>query len=388
MMEKPRELLTYKVILPYTESCNPYKKFHIEYSIEATDRDSALKQAEKEFFGYLQYNSAAWVRLIDRDGIRVWRLSPDRDLPRDRQAIDALANELEGKDSETIYRILTSLGQLEDVSAASRVIPLLRHPDEQVAALAAETLGKIGDIASLPLLLQLFTPTANSRLKASILSSLARLAQTGDPIQDVLAQALGDADSRVRANAVEVIERLQIPSSGKLLVPLLADADNRVRANVLKALWTSHDRRTLTRTLLGMVDNANPWMRASAAFVLQHLDVEDRIRTVGRLATDPDPFVQTAAWRALLGLSDPACIPHWLSYLHRCRDNDPEPVFAKIESLGKAALPELLTWEARHRDARRLLRPLWERLELWVFQREGWTGWVRLKMRRLFHPRP
>lgn len=388
MMGQLRTLFTYKVTLPYTESSNPLKKFKIEYSIEAEDREAALQKAEREFFGYLQYNSAAWVRTIDRDQVRVWRISADPDLPQNAQSIDELANDLEGKDPEAIYRILSSLGKLEDAAASSRIIPLLRHSDEQVAALAAETLGKIGDSTNLPLLLQQFTPTAGSRLKASILSSIARLARSSDPIQDVLAQALGDSDSRVRANAVEVIEQLKIPSAGRLLVPLLADADNRVRANVLKALWTSHDRRTLTRTLQGMVDNTNPWMRASAAFVLQHIEVEDRIRILGQLTGDPDPFVQTASWRGILSLSHPDCIPHWLSYLYRHREIDPEPIFSKIESLGESAFPAILAWEALHRDFRRSLRPLWDRLELAVFQRQGWIGWGKLKAQRLFHPRP
>lgn len=378
----------YKVILPYTESSNPFKKFEIAYTIEAEDREAALQKAEREFFAYLQYNSAAWVRTIDRDQIRVWRISADPDLPKTPQSIDELANDLEGKDPETIYRILIALGQLEDTAASSRIIPLLRHADEQVAALAAETLGKIGDSANLPLLLALFTSTTGSRLKASILSAVGRLARARDPIQDVLAQALGDPDSRVRANAVEVIERLKIPSSGRLLVPLLADADNRVRANVLKALWTSHDRRTLAQTLHGMVDNTNPWMRASAAFVLQHIDIDDRIRILGQLSTDPDPVVQNAAWRGLSSFSDPDCIPPWLSYLFRHRDVDPEPIFSKIEHLGEPAITAILAWEARHKDMRRNLRPLWERLELAIFQRQGWVAWGRLKALRLFHPRP
>ena len=35
---------TYKVIIPYSESATPRKKFKIEYTVEASDRITALKK--------------------------------------------------------------------------------------------------------------------------------------------------------------------------------------------------------------------------------------------------------------------------------------------------------------------------------------------------------
>jgi len=98
----------YKVIIPYSESGNPRKKFKIEYSIEAANRDSALRKAEREFNSYADYNSASWVRNIEYEGIRIWKLIPD--MPQTPQHTDELAKQLSSGDEDIIYNTLKELG--------------------------------------------------------------------------------------------------------------------------------------------------------------------------------------------------------------------------------------------------------------------------------------
>ncbi|MFZ2960218.1 MAG: HEAT repeat domain-containing protein [Candidatus Ozemobacteraceae bacterium] len=372
-----RSLPTYKVVIPYSESSHPQKHFKIEYIIQAEDRETALAKAEREFNGYQQFNSAAWVRSIDRDQIRAWKISPD--LPQTSQSIDELAIGLESLDPEELYRSLLLIGELEDATASSRIIPLLRHSDDRVAALAAETLGKIGDTTNLSTLINHFTQNTGSRLKASILSAVGKLARSTDPVQDILSTAMGDPDARVRANAVEVVERLRIAGSGRLLLPLLADEDNRVRGNVLKALWTSHDRRALQGALKGMLESPNPWMRASAAFVLQHIELEGRIIALGGLLSDPDPVVKNSAWRAFSQFHDLSCIPFWLDYLFHHRECDPIRMFQNIEQFRSRAIPLIQAFERKGEEQREFVKFLWMRLEKKILADEGWMSWLKLR---------
>ena len=381
-MTSAKLLFTYSVIIPYSESASPRKRFTIEYSVEAPDRETALQKAEREFFAYTQYNSAAWVRVIEREGIRVWRMIPN--MPQTPQSIDELAGLLRSPDEDVIYNTLTSLGALEDAGPSSLITPLLGHPNDDIKALAAETLGKVGDPANLPVLLRHYRPEAPPRLKACILSSLSRLARSGDPISDVIASAIGDPDPRVRANAVEAVERLKLPATTRMLAPLLEDEDNRVRANVLKALWDTHDRARLAIVLREMAANPNHWMRASAAFVLRHVRIEGQLKVVEALLNDRIPEVHANAWKAILELSDIECIPIWFEHLNPLHVADFPRIQGKLETIGKPALDALLSIKPRSEEELRCLQTILKTFEKQAWDREGWLGWIKLKQRRFF----
>ncbi len=381
-MVPPRPLFTYRVIVPYSESANLQKRFKIEYTIEAPDRETALQKAEREFFAYTQYNSASWVRVIEREGIRVWKILPD--LPQTPQTIDELAARLRSDDEDILYNTLLSLGALEDATASALVTPLLRHPNPDIRTLAAETLGKMGDPSNLPLLLSHYTNEAPATLKATILTAISRLARPGDPVSDIIAAALGDKDPRVRANAVEAVERLRLPTTTRMLAPLLEDEDNRVRANVLKALWDTHDRAKLAATLREMATHPSHWMRASAAFVLRHVRIDQHLKLVQTLLEDRIPEVHANAWKALLVLEELDCIPLWFEHLNPLHVADLPLIQAKIEKMGPPAFERVLAVKPRSREEYRQVQGILDALEQQAWQQQGWLGWLKAKHRRFF----
>lgn len=381
-MSPPKPLFTYKVIIPYSESANLQKRFKIEYTLEAPDRETALQKAEREFFAYTQFNSASWVRVIEREGIRIWKVLPD--YPQTPQTIDELATRLHSDDEDVLYNTLLSLGALEDATAGALVIPLLRHPNPDLRTLAAETLGKMGDPSNLPLLLGHYTPESPPTLKATILTALARLARAGDPVSDIIASALGDHDPRVRANAVEAVERLRLPTTTRMLAPLLEDEDNRVRANVLKALWDTHDRAKLAATLREMASHPSHWMRASAAFVLRHVRIDDHLKLVQTLLEDRIPEVHANAWKALLILEELDCIPLWFEHLNPLHVADLPAIQAKIEKMGPPAFDRVLSVKPRSREEYRQVQGILDALEQQAWQQQGWLGWLKAKQRRYF----
>lgn len=371
---------TYKVIIPYSETANPRKKFKIEYTVAAVDRESALRKAEHEFESYADYNSASWVRSIEREGVRIWKLLPD--MPQTPECIDELARKLSSTDEDIVYNSLKALGEIEDSAASSQIIGVFRHSNPELVALAIETLGKIGDPSNLGAIRNIYKPDVNPRVKACIVSAMGRLALPDDDIVSFLTRALQDEDARVRANAIESIEKLDLPDVTRLLLPMLNDEDNRVRANVIKALWNKEDHDQLLEALRVMAIDDNPWMKASAVFVLDKVNIPGRLELLADMAGDPHPKIRQNAREALFRQNGVECIPWWLETL----DNDEEfaLVAGKVAKIGEKALSTILAFNGQSEKSRKYASMLLDLLEQQVLKASGWISWLKTKQKRLF----
>lgn len=371
---------TYKVIIPYSESGNPRKKFKIEYTIEAANRDSALRKAEREFNSYADYNSASWVRNIEREGIRIWKLIPD--MPQTPQHIDELAKQLSSSDEDIIYNTLKALGEIEDSSASSQIISIFSHKNPELIALAVETLGKIGDPSNLFAIRNLFQKNTNPRIKACIVTAVSLLSLPDDDILDFLTRSLRDDDSRVRANAIEAIERLDLPDVTRLLLPMLKDEDNRVRANVIKALWNKDDPGKLLEALKEMASDQNPWMKASAVFVLSRVRIPGRIELLAAMAHEEHPKVRENARQALFSFDSIDCIPYWLETIEN--DSEFSQIAGKVTTMGDQALSTLLAFNSQNPRSQKYASMLLDLIEQQVLRSSGWINWLKTKQKRLF----
>ncbi|MEW6709594.1 MAG: HEAT repeat domain-containing protein [Candidatus Riflebacteria bacterium] len=370
----------YKVIIPYSESASPRKKFKIEYSIEAADRASALRKAEREFSSYSEYNSASWVRQIEREGIRIWKILPD--MPQTPDHIDDLARKLDSADEDIIYNCLKALGDIEDSSASDRIIRLFSHQNPDIVALAVETLGKIGDPSNLGAIINLYHPDKHPRVKACIVSAAGKMALPDDQILDFIARALTDNDARVRANAVEALENLKIANTARLLLPMLEDEDNRVRANVIKALWNKDDHNKLLEALKTMANDENPWMKASCIFVLDRVDIPGRIELLADMCLEEHPKIRENARQAIFRVHDLECLPYWLELISN--EHEFSLVSQKILQFGEKALTPLLSFNGSTETSRGYAADLLDLLEQQVLQKSGWISWLKTKQKRLF----
>lgn len=371
---------TYKVIIPYTESATPRKKFKIEYTVEAADRVSALNKAEREFGSYADNNSASWVRMIEREGIRIWKLMPD--LPQTPKHIDELAQQLSAEDEDVVYNSLKALGEIEDSSPSSEIIAIFKHANPELIALAVETLGKIGDTSNLSVIRNLYSKDTNPRIKACIVTAVSNLALPDDDILEFLTQALYEEDARVRANAIEAIEKLELPDVTRLLLPLLKDEDNRVRANVIKALWNKDDQNRLLEVLKDMAGNENPWMKSSAVFVLDKVNIPGKIQLLAIMTQDEHPKIKQDAKDAIFRLDSLECIPYWLAIISN--DKDFSLVAGKIAHMGESALSTLLAFKGQNEDSRKYASLLLDLLEQHALKSSGWVSWLKTKQKRLF----
>ncbi len=371
---------TYKVIIPYSESATPRKKFKIEYTVEASDRITALKKAEREFDSYADYNSASWVRTIERASVRIWKLMPD--MPQTPQHIDELAAQLLSGDEDVVYNSLKALGEIEDASASSRIIALFNHANPELVALAVETLGRIGDPGNLYAIRNLYHPDTNPRIKACIVTAVSRLALPDDDIVGFLTRALHEDDARVRANAIEAIEKLDLPDVARLLLPMLKDEDNRVRANVIKALWNKDDQSKLLDVLKEMASDSNPWMKASAVFVLDNVNIPGRIELLTVMAMEEHPKIRQNARDALFKIDNLDCLPSWLEIISN--DKEFAMVAEKVLRQGDAALNRLLAFNGHSESSLKHASMLLDMLEQHVLKTSGWINWLKTKQKRLF----
>lgn len=375
-----RQTKTYKIIIPYSESATPRKKFKIEYTVEAADRASALSKAEREFDSYADYNSASWVRMIEREGVRIWKLLPD--LPQTTQHIDELAQQLSANDEDVVYNSLKALGEIEDSSPSSEIIAMFKHPNPELVALAIETLGKIGDASNLGAIRNLFQKNTHPRIKACIVTAVSKLALPDDDILEFLTQALREEDSRVRANAIEAIEKLDLPDITRLLLPLLKDEDNRVKANVIKALWNKEDQNRLLEVLKDMASAENPWMKGSAVFVLDKVNIPGRIELLAVMTQDDHPKIKQDAKDAIFRLDSLDCIPYWLAIISN--DKEFSLVAGKVVGMGEKALSTLLAFNGQTENSRKYASLLLDLLEQQVLKSSGWVNWLKTKQKRLF----
>jgi HEAT repeat protein len=370
----------YKVIIPYSESSNPRKKFKIEYRVEAPNRSSALQKAEHEFSSYSDYNSASWVRTLARDGIRIWKILPD--LPQTPAHIDELAAQLASEDEDILYNCLKTLAELEDSSASDQIISLFSHKNPEIVALAVETLGKIGDPSNLSAITGLCKKARHPRVKACLITAISKLALPDDEILGIVSKALTDEDSRVRANAVEALENMKLADTARLLLPMLEDEDNRVRANVIKALWNKDDHDKLLTALKKMANDDNPWMKASCIFVLDRVDIPGRIELLGAMCREDHPKIRENARQALFNANTIDCLPYWLELISN--DEELALVSKKVLRFGDKAVNTLLSFNGSNENSKNNAAILLDMLEQHILKKSGWISWLKTKQKRLF----
>ncbi|MCD6423681.1 MAG: HEAT repeat domain-containing protein, partial [Elusimicrobia bacterium] len=84
-------------------------------------------------------------------------------------------------------------------------------------------------------------------------------------------EMLNDANPRVRAKGIEIIEaeleNVDSSVAEKILEPFLNDRDNRVRANACKVLY-KHNPEKAFEKIKEMLNDGDRWMKISAAWVL------------------------------------------------------------------------------------------------------------------------
>lgn len=144
-------------------------------------------------------------------------------------------------------QIVQELGLTESMRQA--ILPLCSHPHAKVRSKAVTLVGEVPEVAS----------------------------------EVLLEKVLNDADPRVRANAIEVLEAKRSQEYVTLLTQRARSAHNRERANAIKAM---HRMRVATAStqLLHMLRDDRPEHRISALWALRQIGWWALLNEVGNIA--------------------------------------------------------------------------------------------------------
>ncbi len=150
------------------------------------------------------------------------------------------------------------------------ILPLCSHPNAKVRSKAVALIGEVPSITS-----------------------------------DVLLEkVLNDADPRVRANAIEVLENKRADQYVQLLTQRARSSHNRERANAIKAM---HRLRvnTASTQLLAMLRDERSEHRISALWALRHIGWWQLVNEVGKIAKeDQNLRVRRYALGVLRGVAE------------------------------------------------------------------------------------
>jgi hypothetical protein len=164
------------------------------------------------------------------------------------------------KDAARLLDILSGISDGSRIQVS--LLRLLRHPDARLRSKAVKMIGR------------------------------------GSPSAKWVQARLVDADTRVRANAIESLWGIDTPEARDLLQASVHDADNRVAGNALVALHGIGDCASIP-DFFGMAAHELPRFRATAAWAMGETGDPRFSEALARLLRDE---YQPARTRALAGL--------------------------------------------------------------------------------------
>ncbi len=246
-------------------------------------------------------------------------------------AMPRLVGALRDAGSSRRARILPIVGF--DLVSATHVVFCLEDPDPTVRALACEALARAGNTS---VVADLFRLLGDSDLRVAQAASAAvqslgsldtkRLAieqaRSGDPRTrraslrivsyfgyreglEVMIDAVGDADERIREAALGGLPMLEDPRATDAILAATSHPSPKTRAAAVRALGSTRIAPEIVGELRRRLADGDAWVRYYACQSLAKLRVGDAIDDIIARIGDPAGQVRVAAVEALAHLRDP-----------------------------------------------------------------------------------
>ncbi|RKH58757.1 HEAT repeat domain-containing protein [Corallococcus aberystwythensis] len=339
--------------------------------------DAGEKTAVARLLGWVGGADAATglLKLLDSQDLGVSRAAAaalgELGAEADAQILQALR---EG-DSSRRRVLLPLVGKRS--AAVPDVLLCLEDRDATVRALAAETLSRIGDTSAVPALFARLSDE-DPRVSQAVVGAIQSLgsdttenlaleaARSTDSRQrraalrivayfgyprglDALLLAMRDPDERLRDAAIYGLPFIDDPRAVDALLAAASHESERTRATAMRALGQTDKQARITSTLLGGLNDRDPWVRYYACQSLGKLNEEAAADAIVALANDDAGQVRVAVVDALAHMHTESA----MAALRRAASSsDADVRRAALLGLGVArrpdALPVLL--EAVHSD--------------------------------------
>ncbi|HUU85738.1 MAG TPA: HEAT repeat domain-containing protein [Phycisphaerae bacterium] len=204
-----------------------------------------------------------------------WLTFDELDDEAQRKAGAALANGTDGLPAHLGRRLASA--EPRDRARALRMARVL----EMGAALAEQVYRAAND--------------ADAVVRSSAAALLGDIG--GATTRRILRRLLDDPDPRVQANAIEAIDRMEVPQRDEQFLPKLEAPHHRVRATAVAALLRMQVQQA-GEVLLDMLEDRSRAHRIAALWVVERLQLGSLLYRLEHLAQhDPDKQVQRRARR-------------------------------------------------------------------------------------------
>ena len=229
------------------------------------------------------------------------------------------------------WPVAFALQRLEDKRALSALLTLAKDPQPYTRAFAVKGLGLLTDRTALPVLLPLLT-TGD---RAVVIETIRALGRIGDgaaaaPLLKIVTSA--DAEPHVRLEAVTALGGLRaVPAVNDTLLDLLSDPKPSIRAAALGST-AAQDPEEFVTVLSGIDPDPNWTVRAALASVLGTLTPEIGLPRLTTMLNDSDQRVFPAVLASLVKLRSPNAAT---VVLDRLKAEDPVVRVAAANGMGE-----------------------------------------------------
>ncbi|MCK5687321.1 HEAT repeat domain-containing protein [bacterium] len=333
----------YKVLFYYNENKPPVsdKIFQVSYELEGDNERIALEEARKQFGNYEKSSYASWVRTIIEEKTVI--IPEIHGKMMDEYSQQEILEFLEQGDVENSILIVDAIkwnqSLLHSPAIISKINELVKNTDVYLRISCIETLRKNDDALTLKNFFKMLKNEKSVKIRASIIAIIGER-KIADMI-DVVKEHLKFDDDRVRANAVETLQKIGTKDDIIDLFPLIDDSNNRVRANVMTALWKLGKFYRIEK-IEEMLQSESAMMRASAIYALGDIESVECIKLLEKHLNDSSIIVRKNIITSLKKLNSPESLTLLIKCLNEKNNEISEFLYETILSFGDQIERQLL----------------------------------------------
>ncbi len=326
----------YKVIFFYKENKPRIfdKTFQVSYEVESNNEREAFTEGKRQFSHYENSSYASWVRtIIEEDTIVIPEILGK--MMNEYTAQEILVF-LETEDTESLIKLVEAIKWNKSLRRSPAIISqineLIKSKDVYLRIACIETLRKSDDAGNLDNFHIMLKNEKSVKVRASIIAIIGE--QKIVDMLDVVKEHLKYDDARVRANAVDALQKIGTKNDIIALFPLIDDQNNRVRANVMTALWKLGKFYRIEK-IEEMLQSENELMRASAIYALGEIESVGCLRLLENHLHDTAVIVRKNIVISLKKLNSPDSLLLLIKCLNEKNKEISELIYETILSFGE-----------------------------------------------------
>ncbi|HQG29121.1 MAG TPA: HEAT repeat domain-containing protein, partial [Candidatus Ozemobacteraceae bacterium] len=204
---------------------------------------------------------------------------------------DHLVELLGDDDRHVRFQAANSLFAHGGRESALALCRYISDPDEWISMTILRILCRMKEHESIPFLAEQFAKDPDLRRKAQMVSFLSMFRSV--TLVNIFDEGLKGKDARLKANSIEAIGELELPSREiqSRIMPFLHDPNNRIRANTILALARTQTE-LMRPEIVQMVDSSDIQLRRSAAYILGQISPAGNEELAAKLVSDQSDEVR------------------------------------------------------------------------------------------------